>query len=123
MSNRPETITMRSTGDLSLDREMNERADFEEKNFVRVNLTRDQKKKLKHAQLDMQRGRKIGVDDEWGTMQQLARQSEQIANQVIEEGEDGLRYRRLDVGDGPANRSNKRPRNGFKGGKGKKRRH
>ena len=49
MSNRPETINMRSTGDLSLDREMNERADFEEKNFVRVNLTRDQKKKLKHA--------------------------------------------------------------------------
>ena len=121
MSNRPETINMRSTGDLGLDREMNERADFEEKNFVRVNLTREQKKKMRHAQLDLQRGRKIGVGDEWNTMQQLARQSEQISNQVIEEGEDGLRYRRLDVGSDGPERATKRPRRNFKGGKGKKR--
>ena len=56
---------MKSTGDRELDRELKERTDFEESNYVRVTLSKAQKKKMKQAALNMQRGRKIDDFDEY----------------------------------------------------------
>ena len=50
---------MKSTGDRELDRELKETTDFEESNYVRVTLSKAQKKKMKQAALNMQRGKKI----------------------------------------------------------------
>ena len=41
---------MKSTGDRELDRELKERTDFEESNYVRVTLSKAQKKKVKLMQ-------------------------------------------------------------------------
>ncbi len=78
MSDRPEAINMRSTGDLSLDRELKERRDFEESNFTRVNLSREQKKRMRQANLSMQRGRKLGEFDEFDSLTRLVKESEKV---------------------------------------------
>ena len=78
MSDRPEAINMRSTGDLSLDRELKERRDFEESNFTRVNLSREQKKRMRQANLSMQRGRKLGEFDEFYSLTRLVKESEKV---------------------------------------------
>ena len=77
MSDRPEAINMRSTGDLSLDRELKERRDFEESNFTRVNLSREQKR-MRQANLSMQRGRKLGEFDEFDSLTRLVKESEKV---------------------------------------------
>ena len=69
---------MRSTGDLSLDRELKERRDFEESNFTRVNLSREQKKRMRQANLSMQRGRKLGEFDEFDSLTRLVKESEKV---------------------------------------------
>ena len=71
LSDRPEAIDMRSTGDLALDRELRERNAFEESNFTRVNLSREQKKKMRQASLSLQRGRKIGEEDDFDSLTRL----------------------------------------------------
>ena len=78
MSDRPEAINMRSTGDLSLARELKERRDFEESNFTRVNLSREQKKRMRQANLSMQRGRKLGEFDEFDSLTRLVKESEKV---------------------------------------------
>ena len=80
MSDRPEAINMRSTGDLSLDRELKERRDFEESNFTRVNLSREQKKRMRQANLSMQRGRKLGEFDEFDSLTRLVKESEKVVD-------------------------------------------
>ena len=77
MSDRPEAINMRSTGDLSLDRELKERRGFEESNFTRVNLSREQKR-MRQANLSMQRGRKLGEFDEFDSLTRLVKESEKV---------------------------------------------
>ena len=69
---------MRSTGDLALDRELRERNAFEESNFTRVNLSREQKKKMRQASLSLQRGRKIGEEDDFDSLTRLVRESEKV---------------------------------------------
>ena len=78
LSDRPEAIDMRSTGDLALDRELRERNAFEESNFTRVNLSREQKKKMRQASLSLQRGRKIGEEDDFDSLTRLVRESEKV---------------------------------------------
>lgn len=78
MSDRPEAINMRSTGDLALDRELKERRNFEESNFTRVNLSREQKKKMRQANLSLQRGRKLGEFNEFDSLTRLVRESEKV---------------------------------------------
>lgn len=97
---------------MSLDREMKERKDFEESNFVRVTLTREQKKRQKQASLALQRGQKMGEFDEFDSLTRLARESDKIAEQVIDEDEFGNRVKRMHVEEGGAKRSNKRGRKG-----------
>ena len=77
LSDRPEAIDMRSTGDLALDRELRERNAFEESNFTRVNLSREQKK-MRQASLSLQRGRKIGEEDDFDSLTRLVRESEKV---------------------------------------------
>ena len=82
MSDRPEAINMRSTGNLSLDRELKERRDFEESNFTRVNLSREQKKRMRQANLSMQRGRKLGEFDEFDSLTRLVKESEKVVERM-----------------------------------------
>ena len=79
MSDRPEAIKMGSTGDLALDKEMKERSAFELNNFVRVNLSRDQKKKIRQANLTLQRGQKLGDFNEFDSLTRLVRESEKVS--------------------------------------------
>lgn len=78
MSDRPEAIKMGSTGDLALDKELKERSSFELNNFVRVNLSREQKKKIRQANLSLQRGRKLGEFDEFDSLTRLVKESEKV---------------------------------------------
>ena len=78
---------MKSTGDRELDRELKERTDFEESNYVRVTLSKAQKKKMKQAALNMQRGRKMDDFDEYDSLTRLVKESEKITSQVIDEDE------------------------------------
>ncbi|KNB45981.1 hypothetical protein JH06_0407 [Blastocystis sp. subtype 4] len=116
MSDRPEAINMRSTGDLSLDRELKERRDFEESNFTRVNLSREQKKRMRQANLSMQRGRKLGEFDEFDSLTRLVKESEKVTGQIIDEDEHGNRFKR--VGDSVDTSPKRR-----KGGRGRKGKH
>ena len=102
---------MRSTGDLSLDREMKERKEFEESNFTRVNLSREQKKRIRQANLSLQRGRKMDEFDEFDSLTRLARESDKISSQMIEEDEFGNRVKRMKV-EGNTRRGNKRNKKG-----------
>ena len=103
---------MRSTGDLSLDRELKERKDFEESNFVRVNRTREQKKRERQASLALQRGQKIGEFDEFDSLTRLARESDKIAGQVVDEDEVGNRVKRVQVDERQAKRGGRRGKKG-----------
>ena len=116
ISNRPDVINMKSTGDRELDREMKERNDFEESNYVRLTLSKAQKKKMKQASLNLQRGRKMDDFDEYDSLTRLVKESEKITQQVIDEDEFGNRFKRMreDVDD--QGRGNKRGKKGqFKG--------
>ncbi|CBK25017.2 uncharacterized protein [Blastocystis hominis] len=112
ISDRPRTINMRSTGDLSLDRELKERKDFEESNFVRVNRTREQKKRERQASLALQRGQKIGEFDEFDSLTRLARESDKIAGQIVDEDEFGNRVKRVQVDERQAKRGGRRGKKG-----------
>ena len=101
---------MRSTGDLSLDREMKERKEFEESNFTRVSLSREQKKRIRQANLSLQRGRKMDEIDEFDSLTRLARESDKISSQMIEEDEFGNRVKRMKVEN--TRRGNKRNKKG-----------
>ena len=101
---------MRSTGDLSLDREMKERKEFEESNFARVSLSREQKKRIRQANLSLQRGRKMDEFDEFDSLTRLARESDKISSQMIEEDEFGNRVKRMKVEN--TRRGNKRNKKG-----------
>ena len=101
---------MRSTGDLSLDREMKERKEFEESNFTRVSLSREQKKRIRQANLSLQRGRKMDEFDEFDSLTRLARESDKISYQMIEEDEFGNRVKRMKVEN--TRRGNKRNKKG-----------
>lgn len=101
---------MRSTGDLSLDREMKERKEFEESNFTRVSLSREQKKRIRQANLSLQRGRKMDEFDEFDSLTRLARESDKISSQMIEEDEFGNRVKRMKVEN--TRRGNKRNKKG-----------
>lgn len=103
---------MRSTGDLELDREMKERKDFEENNFVRVNRTHEQKKRERQATLALQRGQKIGEFDEFDSLTRLTRESDKIASQIIDEDEFGNRVKRVQVDETHARRGGKRGKKG-----------
>ena len=101
---------MKSTGDRELDRELKERTDFEESNYVRVTLSKAQKKKMKQAALNMQRGRKMDEFDEYDSLTRLVRESEKITSQVIDEDEYGNRFKRVNEDMSDQGRKNKRRR-------------
>ena len=101
---------MRSTGDLSLDREMKERKEFEESNFTRVSLSREQKKRIRQANLSLQRGRKMDEFDEFDSLTRLARESDKISSRMREEDEFGNRVKRMKVEN--TRRGNKRNKKG-----------
>lgn len=103
---------MRSTGDLALDRELKERKDFEESNFVRVNQTREQKKRQRQASLALQRGQKMGEFDEFESLMRLTRESDKIAGQIVDEDEFGNRVKRVQVDERQAKRGGKRGKKG-----------
>lgn len=115
MSNRPDVINMKSTGDRELDREMKERTDFEESNYVRVNLSKAQKKKMKQASLSLERGRKMDDFDEYDSLTRLVKESEKITSQVIDEDEFGNRFKR--VNEGPVDQGRRNKKGHFKGKK------
>lgn len=108
---------MKSTGDRELDREMKERTDFEESNYVRVTLSRAQKKKMKQASLNLQRGKKMDDFDEYDSLTRLVKESEKITSQVIDEDEFGNRFKR--VNDGPVDQGRRNKRGSLKGKKGR----
>ena len=115
---------MKSTGDRELDRELKERTDFlNEKNFktlkyyVRVTLSKAQKKKMKQAALNMQRGRKMDDFDEYDSLTRLVKESEKITSQVIDEDEFGNRFKRVNEGMNDQGRKNKRRRGNNKKGR------
>ena len=103
---------MKSTGDRELDREMKERTDFEENNYVRVTLSREQKKKMKQASLNLQRGRKIDDFDEYDSLTRLVKESEKITSQIIDEDEFGNRFKRVREDGNDQGRNNKRSKKG-----------
>ena len=94
------------------DREMKERKDFEENNFVRVNRTHEQKKRERQATLALQRGQKIGEFDEFDSLTRLTRESDKIASQIIDEDEFGNRVKRVQVDETHARRGGKRGKKG-----------
>lgn len=97
---------------MSLDRELKERKDFEESNFVRVNRTREQKKRERQASLALQRGQKIGEFDEFDSLTRLARESDKIAGQIVDEDEFGNRVKRVQVDERQAKRGGRRGKKG-----------
>ena len=108
---------MKSTGDRELDRELKERTDFEESNYVRVTLSKAQKKKMKQAALNMQRGRKMDDFDEYDSLTRLVKESEKITSQVIDEDEFGNRFKRVNEVMNDQGRKNKRSRGNNKKGR------
>ena len=99
---------------------MKERTDFEENNYVRVTLSREQKKKMKQASLNLQRGKKIDDFDEYDSLTRLVKESEKITSQIIDEDEFGNRFKRVREDGNDQGRSSKRGKRGqFKGKKGK----
>ena len=108
---------MKSTGDRELDRELKERTDFEESNYVRVTLSKAQKKKMKQAALNMQRGRKMDDFDEYDSLTRVVKESEKITSQVIDEDEFGNRFKRVNEGMNDQGRKNKRRRGNNKKGR------
>lgn len=103
---------MKSTGDRELDRELKERTDFEENNYVRVTLSREQKKKMKQASLNLQRGKKIDDFDEYDSLTRLVKESEKITSQIIDEDEFGNRFKRVREDGSFSGRNNKRSKKG-----------
>ena len=95
-----------------MDREMKERTDFEESNYVRVNLSKAQKKKMKQASLNLQRGKKMDEFDEFDSLTRLVKESEKITKQVIDEDEFGNRFKRVSEGLNDQGRGNKRGKKG-----------
>ena len=43
-----------------------------------MNLSREQKKKMRQASLSLQRGRKIGEEDDFDSLTRLVRESEKV---------------------------------------------
>lgn len=95
-----------------MDREMKERTDFEESNYVRVTLSKAQKKKMKQASLNLQRGKKMDDFDEYDSLTRLVKESEKITKQVIDEDEFGNRFKRVSDGLNDQGRGNKRGKKG-----------
>ena len=78
-----------------MDLEMKERQEFEESNYTRVNLSREQKKRLRQANLALQRGHKMGEFNEFDSLSQLVQESERISKQVVDEDQYGNRFKRV----------------------------